>query len=316
MLKKLLFGLVAALLLAVGGVWLNFFVLSPKARAAQDLKAPDDPETIERGRYLAHNVLGCVPCHSEVDEAAPGEPLVEGKLFSGRQFPEDPYGAGVIRAPNLTPKGIGEYTDGELVRALLEGIDRHGEPLFPMMPYPTYGRLLSQADALAVVAYLRTVEPVDHDPGKAEIAFPVSMFVRAAPAPVETDPSVPPADGSVERGRWLLEVASCGDCHHSVDDKRQPIPGKEFAGGTKFPLGGGKVVRTPNITSDEATGLGAYSDADLRRALFEGKAKDGRDLYGMPWVYYAGMSDSDKDALVKAVREIPAVVNPVSRDVQ
>lgn len=314
MFKKILFVLVALVILAVAGIWMKFYVLSPSVAEAKDLTAPDDPGTIERGRYLTNHVFACVGCHSKVDESLPGEPVVEGHLGSGREFPEDPYGGGILRAPNLTPANLGDWTDGEIVRAMLEGINKDGEPIFPAMPYLNYGTHISQEDALAVVAYLRTLEPIQHDAGDSAINFPVSMFVRAAPTPVDGDPKSPPADGSIERGRWLLEVASCGDCHHTMDDKRQPIAGREYAGGTKFPIGGGKILNTPNITSDQATGVGAYSDDALRRAIFEGKGQDGRDLYGMPWTYYAGMSDSDKDALVQAVREIPAVVNAVARE--
>ena len=95
-----------------------------------------------------------------------------------------------------------------------------------------------------------------------------------------------------------------------VDDHRQKLPGKAFGGGQTFPLPNGKgVAIAPNITSDKATGIGAYSDDDLRRVLDEGKGKSGRFLYAMPWSYYGGMTKEDKEALLVALREIPAVSN-------
>lgn len=312
MLKKILFAILALLGLLVGAVLLRFYVFAPAVAPAEDLQAPRDPASIERGRYLAEHVFACMGCHSEVDEAAPGEPVVPGKLGAGREFPEDPYGAGVMRAPNLTPANLADWTDGEIVRAMREGVDDDDQPIFPMMPYPVYRELLSREDALAIVAYLRSLEPIAHDVGGSSVAFPVSMLVRGMPRPVEAEPTVPPPDGSLGRGRWLLRAASCGDCHHTVDGQRQPVEGMAYAGGIEMPIAG-EIVRAPNITSDPATGVGAYTDEALRRAIFEGKGQDGRDLYGMPWTHYAGMRESDKVALLAAVREIPAVVHPVAR---
>ena len=71
------------------------------------------------------------------------------------------------------------------------------------------------------------------------------------------------------------------------------------------------VAISSNITSDKATGIGAYSDDDLRRVFDEGKGKAGRLLYVMPWAYYGGMTKDDKEALIAALREVPAVTNIV-----
>ena len=150
-----------------------------------------------------------------------------------------------------------------------------------------------------------------NNPGRMEVKFPVSMFIRGVPQPLEAPPPAAPAPSDkLARGKWLLQVCSCGDCHDSVDDHRQKLPGKAFAGGQTFPLPNGKgVAIAPNITSDKATGIGAYSDEDLRRVFDEGKGKSGRFLYTMPWSYYGGMTKEDKEALIAALREIPAVAN-------
>ena len=136
------------------------------------------------------------------------------------------------------------------------------------------------------------------------------MFIRGVPAPVET-PAGPMPDDSLARGQWLLRVANCVDCHDTVDERRAPIPGMYLAGGQPFPIPGRGTVYAANLTSDAATGLGAYSDEDILRALTEGVGKSGRPLYMMPWRWYGGMTDEDKRALVLALREIPPVVHPV-----
>ncbi len=126
MVKKILGTLVVAGLLLVSATLVNFYVLHPKARAAPDLSAAPTPEAVARGRYLATNLLGCVSCHSPIDEERPGDFIVEAELLSGREFPVMPdMIPGKLVAPNLTPDretGIGEWTDGELARAIREGV--------------------------------------------------------------------------------------------------------------------------------------------------------------------------------------------------
>ena len=315
MVKKVVAGLLGVVVLAVLGLVVKFYMLSPRMRPALDLKAAQTPEVVLRGKYLVDNVTGCLGCHSEVDEAVSGEPAVAGRLGSGRDFGLMPGFPGHIRAPNLTPDpetGIGKWSDGELVRAMREGVSRDGRPLFPMMPYGTYGKTLSDEDALAVVSYLRTLPAIKHDAGRTNVDFPVSMFVRAAPAPLEKSPIGEPAPAdTLARGQWLLTACSCHDCHDSVDGHRQPIPGKSLAGGVPMPIPGKGTVYSANISSDPATGIASYSDLDLLRVLNEGKGKAGETLYAMPWRYYGGMTDSDKRALIAALRTAPAVVNTV-----
>jgi hypothetical protein len=98
-----------------------------------------------------------------------------------------------------------------------------------------------------------------------------------------------------------------------VDSHAQKLPGMSLAGGMKFPLANGKgVAVAPNISSDKATGIGAYSDDDLRRVFDEGKGKTGRYLYVMPWSYYGGMTKDDKEALIAALRQVAPVGNVVA----
>jgi len=316
--RRVLGALVVLVLLAIVGLLVKFYVLSPRSRPAPAMTAQASPEALERGKYLVNHVAACIGCHSPVQEDKPGDPPVEGRVGAGRDFgdwgPDVPFH---LRAPNLTPDketGIGSMTDGEVIRAMREGIGRDGRALFPQMPYVTYAQTLSDEDALAIVAYLRTLTPIKNDPGRTSIKFPVSMFIRGVPKPLEGSPPKAPAPSDkLARGKWLLDVCSCHDCHDSVNSKMQKLAGKGLAGGMKFPLPNGKgVAVAPNITPDKATGIGAYSDDDLRRVFDEGKGKTGRFLYTMPWSYYGGLTKEDKEALIAALREVPAVVNAVA----
>lgn len=313
-LKRIVQLALGLVVLGVVGMVMKFYVLSPASRPASHVRAPRTAEAIARGKYLANHVTGCNGCHSPVHEDQPGEPWVEGKIGSGRQFADVPEFEGFhIIPPNLTPDretGLGGWTDGEILRAIREGVSRDGRALFPMMPYQTYAKDLSDDDALAIIAYLRTLPPIRHKLARTTLPFPISMFIRAAPQPVTKSPPPAPASG-LARGRWLLRVASCGDCHTTVNEQHEPLPGKYLAGGNPFPIPGRGTLYTPNITSDRATGVGAYSEQDLRRAIFEGYGKDGRRLYGMPWWYYGGMTEEDRTALVSALQRVQAVRNVV-----
>jgi hypothetical protein len=256
-LKWLGASIAVVLVLGIGGLVTKFYLLSPKMRAAPDVKAPSSPEVIEKGKYLANHVFVCTGCHSEVQENLPGEPIVPETLGRGRDFGDHPdVFPGRIRARNLTPDpdtGLGKWTDGEILRAMREGVSRDGRVLFPMMPYRTYGAAMGDDEALAVIAYLRSLPPVKHDPGLTSVNFPVSMFIRAVPAPVTTPAPAAPdvTKDPLARGRWLLKVCSCGDCHDTAKlPSMEKIPGKELAGGMPFKIPGKGTFYSANITSD------------------------------------------------------------------
>jgi hypothetical protein len=309
-LKRIAIGLGVLLVLVIGFVVVFFYLLHPKSRDAPNVKAPATPEAIARGEYLANHVLGCTLCHSPIDERKPGDEVVAGKLFAGRVFPTSPEFPLKLVGPNISPDketGIGAWTDGEILRAMREGVDRHGKTLFPMMPYPRLRRLPDD-DALAVVAYLRSVPAISNKVPRSDINFPISMFIRLAPEPLESSPPPWPT-APVERGKLFLELMGCIDCHTPMD-KGKLVESKLFAGGNKFTWEMGTVY-TSNITSDPATGIGAYSDDDLMRVFREGKGKDGRTLWVMPWRAYQGTKEEDLRALIAALRTLKPIQNVV-----
>jgi mono/diheme cytochrome c family protein len=311
MLKKILLGLALLVVAAIAAVPAYFYGAYPKMRPAPDMTAPKTPEAIERGRYLAEAMAGCIACHSLIDESRPGDFPQSGFEYAGRIFPLDAGFPGKIVAPNLTPDpqtGIGRWTDGEVVRAIREGVSRDGRPLFPLMNYSGY-RMLSDEDVLSIVAYLRTRKPIARDNGRTELDFPVNMMIRTVPQPLDRQPAGLPTAG-VERGRAMLTVMMCGECHTPRDDRGNPVAGKELAGGNAF-KGPWGTVYAANITSHPSTGIGAYGNDDLKRVFREGKNRAGRDLWVMPWSVTKNLTDADLDALIAALREVPANPNLV-----
>lgn len=309
MLKKLLLAIVVLVLVVAAGVPAYFYGAYPRMRAAPAMSAPRTPEALERGRYLVTS-LGCANCHSPVDETRPGDFPVESKLFAGRVFPADMGLPGTVIAPNISSDpqdGLGQWTDGEIARAVREGVSRDGRPLFPMMNYPNYAKL-PDSDMMAIVAYLRTAKPMKGSPGRTTLDFPVNMLIRTVPQPLESSPPPLPPPGA-ERGKALIDIGMCTECH-TQSEKGQPKPGMYLAGGSAM-HGQFGTVYAANITSHPSAGIGAYSDDDLRRVFREGKNRSGRSLWVMPWSATRNLNDDDLNSIIAALRRIPPNPNLV-----
>ena len=154
---RLLGGLVSgalALAFAVATVAVLFGVWrmdSPRDRPVVDLKVAGAPEQVTLGRTLA---VSCTACHS-----SDGSPILNGGM-ANLVAQLGPYGQ--LYGPNLTPGGeIRTWSDGEIVRAIREGVDDKGVPLM-VHPASDY-YWMSDADAAALVAYLRSLPALRHD---------------------------------------------------------------------------------------------------------------------------------------------------------
>lgn len=301
------FAAIAATVLLVEGCAL----FQAHHRPAAEVQVQLTPEKIERGRYLANNQMACMTCHSPLthDTHTP----VVGKLGAGgREFGRVGGLPGVIYSTNLTPDpetGLGSWSDGEILRALREGVSKDGHALFPLMPYPNY-QAMSDEDATAIIAYLRSLPPVKNPIPSRELDFPVNMIVNTIPKPVEGTVPPPPSD-MVKRGAYIAAMASCAECHTPRTPQGAPVEGKHFAGGFTFKdadLPGG--VKMPNITSHEEDGLGVWSDEQIEGAIRYGQRPDGSRLHPvMPWPAYNGMSDQDMEALIAYLRTVPGVAD-------
>lgn len=295
-----------------------FSACSPSMRTAPELKAPQDAASIERGKYLASAVLGCVDCHSPRAWDQIGAPPVEGREYTGGILINDELTVdgdsfpGVLQAPNITQHaehGIGAWTDGEIARAIREGVNRDGDALFPMMPYMAY-RNLSDEEVLDVIAYLRTIPPREGTVAERDLDFPLSIIVNFMPEPLEGPISAPAITDAVKRGERLVTLAGCNDCHSPME-RGEVIKGQEFSGGAVYSAlamqAFGTVV-VSNITPDEETGIGKVTEEQFVAMMREGKGKDGRGLHAfMPWAFYRDMTDDDLKGIYAYLRTVPAI---------
>ncbi len=124
------------------------------------------------------------------------------------------------------------------------------------------------------------------------------------------------AETPVERGRYLVEsIGGCGNCHTPKGRRGQPIAAKKFAGGFVIKEKPFDAVAS-NITPDKETGIGNWTDAQIIRAIREGKRPDG-SIIGppMPIELYRKLSDTDVKAIVAYLRTIKPVHNKVKKSV-
>lgn len=311
-------GILAATLALVLAISIGlFFWRFPHVAPAPTGTFDRSAQRIERGRYLANHVTVCIDCHSTRDWTIFSGPIEPGTEGRGGELFDQKYGfPGVFYAANITPTGIGTWSDGDILRTITTGVTPTGRAMFPVMPYTSYRRL-SEEDAESIVAYLRTLKPLAGSYPAANLDFPMNLIVRTIPQPYAPSPA-PDKSNTVAYGKYLTTIAGCAECH-TPRVKGSPVPGMEFAGGMDFTLPLGGVVHSANITPDQKTGIGAWSrDAfisrfqNFRPGQPQPKVAPGEFNTVMPWTMYAGMTDQDLGAIydyLRTVKPIPHEVN-------
>lgn len=289
----------------------------PDVGNAPDLQVERTPERIERGRYLANSVTVCMDCHSSRDWgkfSGPITPGTEGK--GGERFDQSMGFPGIYYSKNITPFGIQRYTDGELYRLITTGVTREGRAIFPVMPYPYYSGM-DEEDVYSLIAYVRTLKPIESTMPDSESDFPMNIILNTIPA--KATPSKMPAKTDVTAyGGYLTNIAACMECHTKVD-KGQIIPELAFSGGREFQFPDGSMVRSANITPDDETGIGKWTKenfiqrfkihADSSYVIPVVSAGDFNTI--MPWTMYATMTEEDLGAIYTYLRSVSPIENKV-----
>ncbi|MBI4536148.1 MAG: c-type cytochrome, partial [Ignavibacteriae bacterium] len=225
---------------------------------------------------------------------------------------------GQLFSANITPAGISDYSDGELLRTFTVGVTRDNRALFPFMPYFSYNRL-SQEDAYSIVAYIRSLKPIENKVGEQKLNFPLNFLVKTMQPRAFNPSPEPDKSNPVSYGKYLLTIGACADCHTPAE-QGAPIPGMELAGGFEFQFPSG-VVRSLNITPDEETGIGIWTKEDFiaRFKAFESEESrnvsvDMKDFNTpMPWLMYAGMTEEDLGAIYEYLRTVKPVKHQVEK---
>jgi len=259
-LRIILSGITLAVVVAVG------FIGRRLATQEMDPAVPDVPpsaELVAQGEYLAR-AADCMACHTQ-----PGA-----KAFAGGVAFKLPFGT--LYSTNITADretGIGQWSDDDFVRALHRGVAKDGRNLYPAFPYTSYTAMTRQ-DAVAIKAYLFSLPTVHASDTPNQLPFPFNqrwtltfwkwMFLdehRFRPDPTRSELQ--------NRGTYLsTALGHCGECHTPRNilmgmSPRKALAGAEISGWHAY-----------NLTSDRASGLGEWSDAQLQQFLSTGHAED------------------------------------------
>lgn len=317
MMKKIIkFVLLPLILLVIGLVGYLKFVL-PNVGEPEEIKFEYTSERIEHGKYLANAVAACMDCHSKRDWTKFSGPLVTGtEGGGGERFAQEFGFPGEFYSKNITPYGIKNWTDGELLKAISCGVNKNGKALFPVMPHPAYGKL-DKEDLMDIIAYLRSLPEVKNDVKESKPDFPMSLIINTIPAKANFVKR-PSPENKLEYGKYIFTMASCIECH-TKQDKGKPISGMELAGGFEFPMPGGVIVRSSNITPDMETGIGSYTEemfvsrfkmyADS--SYVDPEVKPGQFNTVMPWKMYGQMKTEDLKAIYAYLKTVKPIKNNV-----
>jgi mono/diheme cytochrome c family protein len=242
--------------------------------------------SVERGKHIFTAVSSCVVCHR--DDAG------------GGPFITDPATA-LLNAPNLTrgPGGVGAtYTDADYDRAIRRGVRPDGTRLL-IMPSWDYAAF-SDDDAASVIAYLRSLPPVDRAEPRVKLGPVGRILITTHKLPFDADRLVdegvptatpPPAGTSAAYGQYLARIGGCMGCH-----------GVHLSGGHL--AGPPDVPPAANLTP---TGIGTWSSADFIRTLTKGRDPSGHNLDEfMPWRTIRNMSDDELEAIYNYLQLLPA----------
>ena len=270
--------------------------LFPLALAAFIAGAPfaQAEVSVERGEYLVRGPMGCGNCHTPLGP----EGFIPGQELAGRLVDQNPMFTAI--APNITPAGrVGEWSDAELARAIREGIRPDGTVIGPPMPIVLY-RQVSDDDLASIVAFVRTLEPVENE-------LPASTYkIPLPPAygpPLETV-AAPEPGATAEWGGYVAAISHCMECHSPMGPNGPMLETAMGRGGMEFP-GPWGVSTAPNITPHE-DGTAGYSDGELKAMITEGRHPDGHTMFPpMPYPFFARMTPEDLDALLLYLRSIP-----------
>ncbi len=301
------------ILLGLGVVIVGFVVFVATAKIPKydvdfpTLKVEYTPERVAEGERIV-SVL-CMQCHASTDGKLGGGYMSEDKSFG------EVYAANITQDPEL---GITDYTDGELAYLIRSGVRRDGQYVPPWMPkFP----LLSDEDLYSVIAFLRSdsplVQPSTMDQPESTPSFFAKFLLRVAlePLPYPEDAVIaPPKTDKAAYGRYLaVGKFDCYSCHSASFAKLDPMNPENSKG---F-FGGGNVlydkqmnkVISANLTMDEETGLGTWTEEDFKTALRFGRKPDGTTVQP-PMVPAPRITDEEASDIWAYLKTLPEIHNP------
>jgi mono/diheme cytochrome c family protein len=258
------------------------------------------PDPVKRGDYLVNTILTCGNCHTP--KGPTGADIMDKAFSGGLSWDEPPF---KVTAPNITQDketGIGKWSARDIRRLLRKGIKPDGTPIATIMPTGFY-EIITKKDMNAIVAYVRTLKPV-----KNKVPDPIYKMkqVRQIFPGAERRYREAMFSDRQKHGFYLVTIGHCMECHTPMVKGRHDWAKDLGRGGFEFPGPWGVSV-SRNITSSKTKGIGAWTDAEIKRAITTGVDKDGKHLKPpMGFHYYAAMTDGDLNDIIAYLRTVPA----------
>jgi mono/diheme cytochrome c family protein len=318
-LLKVLGIILLIIIVAVAGIASYVKLALPNVGDPPQLQVEKTPERIARGEYLANNVMVCMDCHSTRNWNEFAAPPVAGTLGKGGDVFDNKMGfPGTYYAANITPAGIGNWTDGEIFRAITTGVRKNGKPIFPVMPHKNYGQL-DVEDINAIIAYLRSIPAIENKVPESKSDFPMNFIINTIPEKAKPTKR-PDTTDVIAYGKYIVTATACAECHTPFE-KGSFVESLRLAGGRTFQLPAG-LLSTPNLTPDNETGIGSWT-----KEMFINKFRAFRDSAKMhqkadfmteyntimPWTMYAGMTDQDLSAIYDYLRTVKPVTHKIEK---
>lgn len=314
--KKIIFSILFIIILVLAGGFVYLQAAFPDVPPATEVDVEGTEQQVERGKYLAEHVAVCIDCHSTRDWSKFSGPITPGTFGKGGDiFSEELGFPGTFYAKNITPHNLGDWTDGEIYRTITTGVTKDGRPMFPVMPYPSYGKM-DPEDVKSIIAYIRTLEPIEFESPESKANFPMNLILRTIPQSADPVERPNPQD-SIAYGKYLITIGGCSDCH-TPQEQGVDIEGMFLAGGFEFNAPWG-AVRSSNITPHKETGIGNWSKETFVNRFKEfdvpvdSLAEVGEQEFNtiMPWQMYAGMTTEDLEAIYAYLQTVEPVENQV-----
>lgn len=273
---------------------------------APELQVEITEERVSEGARIA-TVL-CMQCHGSTD----------GQL--GGSFMHDAADFGEIYASNISQHpelGIADYTAGELAYLLRTGIKKDGQfvPFMPLFPN------LSDEDLYSIIAFLQSDHPlaapsdISQPESKPNLLAKVLSRTAFKPLPYPEEAiTAPPPGNRVAFGRYLTVAKfDCYACHSAsfqTNDIMQPEKSEGFlGGGNRLYDKEMNVVLSTNLTMDEETGLGTWTEEGFIKALRYGMKPDGSVLQ-FPMLPAPMITEEEASAIWAYLQTVPVIHNP------
>ena len=272
------------------------------------------PERVARGAKIASML--CQNCHLDRERnALTGNHLVEIPDF------------GIINSKNITndPEyGIGKWTDSQLIYFIRTGIHPlTGQYVPPYMPKLIH---ISDEDMYSIIAYLRSdrpeVQAVKSELSESEPSFLTKFLCFVAFKPFEYPKEPIPDPDTTNQLAWgkylTLYQLECYACHSASFEKMNMLePEKSdgfFGGGNPIGTADGSKISSMNITMDEETGIGKWTEEQFMNAVRFGIVPNGPALR-QPMMPFVNLTDSELKAIFAYLKTVPKIHNKVDRGV-